>query len=646
MASVFLSYDREDAARARSIALALEKAGHTVWWDLHIKGGAEYGKVIEQALAEADAVVVLWSTCSVDSAWVRDEAAAGRDSGRLIPVLLEPVNPPMGFRQYQNVDLTKWKGRGRPTQFRTLIEAVNAMAGNSTGAASITETEAPAARFRLSGGVGPAIAIFIALILLAIALVLWRPWGPKAAAPIVSVAAADQGRVSRGLARDLLVKLGSLQAVRPNALQLVEAGRKLGAQSDLILEIGGSNGAKAEASLVLMNGKDRSLLWSRDFTQPAAKSADLKQQVAHTAALVLECASDALTHDGDRLDQATFKLYLNGCAELSNIMGVDPRGLLPIFRKVLERAPEFEGAWGRLLVAEAEARDSPDFGDPNLVPQLRKDIVAARLVNPHLAESYLAEESLLPKLQLLQRMQLLDEAITRNPDHPGARGARAQLNMHVGRMRDAVEDAQRAVQLDPLSPAWRDSLISALTYSGKFDAARTELAKAEKLWPGASNLLSARYRLELRYGDPHEALRILNSGAIAGVGDQMQTAFLEARIEPTPANIERTVAMANAGYRRLPEAIANLIQVLGAFDREQELMKVLFESPLQDERLAIFEVIFRPALRELHHDARFMIIAQRSGLLDYWRESGKWPDFCLEPDLPYDCKAEAAKLAA
>ena len=81
MAQVFLSYDREDGPRARVIAQALERAGHFVWWDLHIKGGAEYGKVIEEALAEADSVVVLWSTKSVDSAWVRDEAAAGRAAG-------------------------------------------------------------------------------------------------------------------------------------------------------------------------------------------------------------------------------------------------------------------------------------------------------------------------------------------------------------------------------------------------------------------------------------------------------------------------------------------------------------------------------------------------------------------------------------
>jgi len=39
-------------------------------------------------------------------------------------------------------------------------------------------------------------------------------------------------------------------------------------------------------------------------------------------------------------------------------------------------------------------------------------------------------------------------------------------------------------------------------------------------------------------------------------------------------------------------------------------------------------------------------LAQRLGLVDYWRSTGHWPDFCAEPGLPYDCKAVAAKLAA
>jgi hypothetical protein len=40
-----------------------------------------------------------------------------------------------------------------------------------------------------------------------------------------------------------------------------------------------------------------------------------------------------------------------------------------------------------------------------------------------------------------------------------------------------------------------------------------------------------------------------------------------------------------------------------------------------------------------------MPLMARLGLVDYWRASGHWPDFCSEPGLPYDCKAEATKLA-
>jgi hypothetical protein len=114
MASVFLSYDHEDAVKARSIAQALESVGHLVWWDRHIRGGSQFNKEIEEALERAEAIVVLWSKRSVESAWVRDEAAVARDSGRLIPVRIDPIKPPLGFRQYQNINLSHWSGRGRP----------------------------------------------------------------------------------------------------------------------------------------------------------------------------------------------------------------------------------------------------------------------------------------------------------------------------------------------------------------------------------------------------------------------------------------------------------------------------------------------------------------------------------------------------
>jgi hypothetical protein len=128
LANVFLSYDHEDAALARPLAAALEKAGHEVWYDRHIHGGAQYSRKIEQALDAADAVVVLWSPRSVESPWVRDEAAEGRDRGKLVPLSVGEVVPPMGFRQFQTIALGGWKGRGKVPHLADLLRAIDSQA--------------------------------------------------------------------------------------------------------------------------------------------------------------------------------------------------------------------------------------------------------------------------------------------------------------------------------------------------------------------------------------------------------------------------------------------------------------------------------------------------------------------------------------
>ena len=93
-ATLFLSYARADEAFARRLASALEKAGYTIWWDALIEGGAAFGRSIAEALERADAVLVLWSKTSVESDWVKDEAAQGRERHRLIPLSIDGTQPP------------------------------------------------------------------------------------------------------------------------------------------------------------------------------------------------------------------------------------------------------------------------------------------------------------------------------------------------------------------------------------------------------------------------------------------------------------------------------------------------------------------------------------------------------------------------
>ena len=108
MTNIFLSYDREDLPTARKLAAALEQSGHSVWWDRHIKGGSQYADEIEKALDESEKVIVPWSAHSIASAWVRDEATTATIADKILPVAIDGTTPPIGFRQFHTIDLSRW----------------------------------------------------------------------------------------------------------------------------------------------------------------------------------------------------------------------------------------------------------------------------------------------------------------------------------------------------------------------------------------------------------------------------------------------------------------------------------------------------------------------------------------------------------
>ena len=136
MARIFLSYAREDVDSAKQLAEAVGRGGHEVWWDRHIQGGSRFTAEIDRALKDADVVVVLWTNASVESAWVQDEAAEGRDNERLVPVSLNGCRPPLGFRQFHTIELGAWKGDGDPLQMDELFQAIDNTVGTRSAAKS------------------------------------------------------------------------------------------------------------------------------------------------------------------------------------------------------------------------------------------------------------------------------------------------------------------------------------------------------------------------------------------------------------------------------------------------------------------------------------------------------------------------------
>lgn len=133
MSDVFISYARQERLRAELLARALEEAGLSVWWDREILAGETWANLIERELDSASCVIVLWSPNSVQSPWVLDEAAYARDMNKLVPVVIEDVRPPLGFRAVQSAVLTDWNGEQSHPNFRNLLGAVSNAVKRSGG---------------------------------------------------------------------------------------------------------------------------------------------------------------------------------------------------------------------------------------------------------------------------------------------------------------------------------------------------------------------------------------------------------------------------------------------------------------------------------------------------------------------------------
>jgi hypothetical protein len=140
MADIFLSYAKEDREVARKLSVLLEHAGWSVWWDRRIPAGRTWRDVLEEALREMGCMVVLWTSHSVDSDWVREEAEEARTRRKLVPVLIESVNPPVGFRTIQAADLTDWDGVVESPGARQLIADLALLIGKPAAKTPVAPT--------------------------------------------------------------------------------------------------------------------------------------------------------------------------------------------------------------------------------------------------------------------------------------------------------------------------------------------------------------------------------------------------------------------------------------------------------------------------------------------------------------------------
>ena len=375
---LFFSYAHADRERAVVIIHALEAHGYSVWWDDNLDGGNAFATSIEDALNAAKAVVVLWSEHSIKSHWVSDEADQGRNRGCLIPLLVDGVQPPLGFRQLHFIDMEKWNGAADAPEFERLLRAV---ASYTDGQVATLQTPLspshgfpvsqktsvhtwPRRNVLLAGGGAAALGVagFASMPLFQRAPALAA--NGVAVLPFRNLSGdPEQDYLSAGLAAEvravlarnaalLVVAQASCEAVTKRALGAAEMARTL-AVSFLLDGHVTRTGDKFRVAAELIDGRTGFSRWSETFERPLEELTTIQDAIATAVTAQLTIGDSDNKDDGsygETSNATAFNDYLKGkelyAAAISHETDLSA---LSFFDRAIER----DGAFGAAHAARA-----------------------------------------------------------------------------------------------------------------------------------------------------------------------------------------------------------------------------------------------------------------------------------------------------
>lgn len=628
--TIFLSYDRDDEKRAQALVAALESSGFCIWWDGLIGGGYAYADRIQEALAESDVVVVLWSKRSAQSHWVRDEAAFGRDRNRLVPVSIDGTKAPLGFQQLQTIDLSHWRGSVDAREYKRLCRSISSIAGAPVGSAGDPARGPVVSRRQALVGAGATAAVLAG----GTAGFYWlRSDNPVVATRIAVLPFQnlsddpEQDYFAAGLAEELRATLSqaeqlevAAQASSDSVRERKGNARSMAKALSVAYLIEGSVRRSPEAIRVsarIVDGKSGFDKWSQTFDRKAADSLAVQSDIAAfvTDALLASLgeAKPPSERIGGTKKTEAFDAFLHGVAAYRLTSGKESDlEALRNFERAVAVDPNYAAAYAALsrtltVFANnyASRAEIPDY--------YRRAIAAARSavrLAPNMAEGHSALGFVLFNGQLDARGAAAPYQRSYELGFGNAEILSAYANFagRTGLFDDGREAMARAQQLDPLNPiVFRNAGL--LEYAARdFPAAENQFRTALSINPKARNVRAALGDIALIRGDLNAARSHFSTeGDVASRFRGL--AIVDMKLGKP--------ALAEAAYAGLLEEGGDTVhyqqaQVLAQWGRKDDALAQL-ERALALRDAGLVRLRNDPLLDPLREDARFAKIARTIG---------------------------------
>ena len=458
MSRVFLSYAREDVDAAKALAEHIGGAGHDVWWDRHLHGGSRFVAEIDKALKDAEAVVVLWTAASVESAWVQDEAAEGRDSGRLVPASLGSAKPPLGFRQFHTVAIGEMNGSGRSEGVDELLDAIGRTCGSKPAAEEASAAQADKPRAKAS--------------------ICVLPFVNMSGEP-------EQEYFSDGISEDIITDLSKVSALsvvarntaftfKGQTVDVKEVAKSLGVSHVLEGSVRKA-GNRVRITAQLIDGAAGDHVWAdrfdRDLTDIFEIQDEISKAIVDALKVKLLPAEKKAIEDRGTSSVEAYNLYLMARQQwisgaFSNVRRDE--SVVRLCKQATLLDSEYAQAWALMALAQLDLRFLHSQ-DVNALPAAER----ALQVNPKLAEPYAVKARYLEEEgRGEEAQQQIRTALKLDPDSWEVNREAARMLFRHGKLNEAVPYFEKAASL--MDTDWHNPalLITCYRSAGKDDEAR------------------------------------------------------------------------------------------------------------------------------------------------------------------------------
>jgi len=432
-----------------------------------------------------------------------------------------------------------------------------------------------------------------------------------------------------GMADTLITRLSGLNAVaiRPASAVLpyadagrdpVEVGRELGVEA--VLE--GSvqrEGERVRVTVRLIGVHDRRVLWGGQFDEQFKGILDVQDTISRK---VVESLAPELS-ERQRQSLAkrhtnsmeAYQSYLKGRHFWNKRSAEGLRRAVEFFHRAIEGDPQYALAYAGLADAYSMLGEHAGRAPKEYRQQAKAAAVKALELDNELAEAHTSLAYL--------RMRDWDwvgvesgfkRALEINPNYATARQWYSIFLELTGRPEEAVAEAARAQELDPLSPIINESLGARLLYAREYERALEQLRKAIEIdqnFAQAHHTLGATYvhlgRFEEAFAALERARRLddnawvvaslAHAHALSGSRDEARRMLSELKGRSERARVP-------------PEELARVYAGLG--EREQAL--AWLEKAYEEHSDALAFVRVDPAWDGLRSDPGFTDLLRRVGL--------------------------------